>query len=315
MAVTEYFNFGADIIAGYTTDFAGDYGYNMAKDVPHYEALAARYGMTAEQLVRVNQKHTDRVLRVDMTNGGEGILRGGRRCADAACDPAATSPGTVAGVACDPAATTPGTPSGAACDDTAATASGTPTDAACGMLSRSCDSTGRPLNSEYVPHDALITDTRGLMLCVVTADCVPILFYDPVRQAIGAAHSGRRGCFKEIALQTVKKMGEAYGSNPGDIRCLLGPYLSQTHHEVNAWDVEEAYAHFNEAECETFIQSRGEKRYVDMGTAIRISLMRAGVSEEHITDNHVCTYEHEELYSWRRDHGPKCNILTYIALR
>ena len=61
--------------------------------------------------------------------------------------------------------------------------------------------------------DAVVTDCRNVCIGVHTADCVPILFYDPVHSAIGAAHAGWRGTVQRIAQHTLRKMTELYGTN------------------------------------------------------------------------------------------------------
>lgn len=294
------------VIAGYTTEFDGAWGNNVAEDVPHYVALAEEYGLKVENMVRVHQKHTDNILVADHTNGGDGILREGASLA----------------------------------------------------------------------QDAIVTNEKGLMLCIVTADCAPVFLYDEETGAIGIVHSSRLGTAKIIAPKTVLKMQEKYGSRPENIRCIVGPYISQKHHEVEGKDIVVFSEHFSDAECSRFIVDAdgqplkklpmpeqaaemsepvaepmtqtvaapaktsetsiqtletmtqtvaapaeiGEnasptKYYVDMGEALRISLTRIGVKEENIVDNRICTFESRNLYSWRRDHNPKARILSYICLR
>ena len=61
-----------------------------------------------------------------------------------------------------------------------------------------------------------------------------------------------------------------------------------------------------------FLKNKGIKYYVDMGEAIRISLMKKGVLSENIVDHHICTYEEKALYSWRRDHLKDKRIISFI---
>ena len=71
--------------------------------------------------------------------------------------------------------------------------------------------------------DALVTNLRGVAIGVRTADCIPVLLYDPVRGAIGAAHSGWRGTVNMIAKKTVVEMVRLFGCSPSDIRAVIGP--------------------------------------------------------------------------------------------
>jgi len=75
--------------------------------------------------------------------------------------------------------------------------------------------------------DGLITNEAGVTLTIFTADCTPILLYDPVRRAIGAVHAGWRGTVANIAGAAVKRMAEEYGCSPPDIKAVIGPCISK----------------------------------------------------------------------------------------
>ena len=75
--------------------------------------------------------------------------------------------------------------------------------------------------------DALITDEPGTALCCFSADCTPILLYDPVHRAIAAIHSGWRGTALGIVQKTVEAMGCAFGTSPAHLRAAIGPCISQ----------------------------------------------------------------------------------------
>ena len=80
--------------------------------------------------------------------------------------------------------------------------------------------------------DGLITNETGVALTIFTADCTPILLYDPVRRVIGAVHAGWRGTVANIAGAAVKKMVEEYGCQPPDIKAVIGPCISKCCYEV-----------------------------------------------------------------------------------
>jgi polyphenol oxidase len=73
--------------------------------------------------------------------------------------------------------------------------------------------------------DALISDTPGLGLLLRYADCVPVLFYDPVRRAVGLAHAGWQGTLVGIAGKTALAMQETFGCRPTDLRAGIGPSI------------------------------------------------------------------------------------------
>jgi len=79
--------------------------------------------------------------------------------------------------------------------------------------------------------DGLITNVKGLGIGILTADCVPILFYEPKKNIIGAIHAGWKGAYKKI----VKKMINYFkkkGSKINDICAVIGPGISQNNYEI-----------------------------------------------------------------------------------
>ena len=78
---------------------------------------------------------------------------------------------------------------------------------------------------DYKDVDGLVTDVPGLILSTFYADCVPLLFVDPVRRAAGCSHSGWRGTVQEMGRATVRAMQEHYGSRPEDILAAVGPTI------------------------------------------------------------------------------------------
>src|SRR5258707_534305 len=96
--------------------------------------------------------------------------------------------------------------------------------------------TGTRLQWTFKPRtqgDALITRKRGVALAISTADCVPLLFYDPVTQAIGVAHAGWRGTARGIAAATVAAMSEQLGARLTNIRAGVGPSIGPCCYEVS----------------------------------------------------------------------------------
>ena len=66
-----------------------------------------------------------------------------------------------------------------------------------------------------------MTDRPGLLIAVMTADCIPVLVVDPVRRAVGAFHAGWRGTVERIVELGVARDGEAYGSRTGDLLAAI----------------------------------------------------------------------------------------------
>lgn len=164
------------------------------------------------------------------------------------------------------------------------------------------------------PRDALITDTPGAALVVFTADCAPVLFHDPVRCAVGAAHSGWRGTAQDIAGKTVAAMTAAFGTRAEDLRAAVGPCIGPCCFETDS-DVPEAMrAQLGEA-AEEAIEPRGNKFYVNNPRLIFLELLRAGLRPEHIDVSGECTAcQTDRFWSHRKVGDRRGSMANIIAL-
>ncbi len=92
----------------------------------------------------------------------------------------------------------------------------------------------RPLARDELPRaDAMVTDRENVMLGILTADCTPVLFCDPVTRVIGACHSGWRGSFAGVSESTVEAM-ETLGAKRANIVAAIGPCIGRASYEVDA---------------------------------------------------------------------------------
>lgn len=124
--------------------------------------------------------------------------------------------------------------------------------------------------------DALITDEPGTALCCFSADCTPILLYDPVHRAIAAIHSGWRGTALGIVQKTVEAMGCAFGTSPAHLRAAIGPCISQCCFETD-YDVPSAMIRaLGDAGAQAVEQTGMGKYHVDLKALNRAWLLQAG---------------------------------------
>lgn len=136
---------------------------------------------------------------------------------------------------------------------------------------------GAGLYTRHLPDcDALVTNTPGTALTVFTADCTPILFYDPASGAVGGAHAGWRGTALGIAARVVEKMQSLYGSRPEDLCCAIGPNIGPCHFETDG-DVPKALLDAFGEEMNAYIRPQEEKYYVDLKAVNAWVLRRSGV--------------------------------------
>ena len=141
----------------------------------------------------------------------------------------------------------------------------------------------------YPESDALITNETGTALVVFTADCTPILLFDSVTGAVGAAHAGWRGTAADIAGKTVRAMVSEFGCDPSNIRAAIGPNIGVCCFETDA-DVPNAIISEFGKEAEKFIFPSTEKTgkyHVDLKKVNALALSRAGVEFIEISED--CT--------------------------
>lgn len=160
--------------------------------------------------------------------------------------------------------------------------------------------------------DALITDLPQIPLMVMSADCTPILLYDPVKNAIGAVHAGRAGALNEILPKTVQRMEQLYRSDRADMRIVLGPSIHGCCYEINHAIAEET----TEKGYENALRREGERIFLDVNTILTTQLKALNIAPEHIEIIGHCTSCRSDTYfSYRADERHTGRIAGVIMLR
>jgi purine-nucleoside/S-methyl-5'-thioadenosine phosphorylase / adenosine deaminase len=144
------------------------------------------------------------------------------------------------------------------------------------------------------PVDAMFTDVPGRALCVLVADCVPVLIADPEARIVGVAHAGREGLAAGVVPALVAAMTAA-GARPARMRALTGPAICGACYEVPAELQARVGAVVPAAACTTAAGTCG----LDIPVGVRAQLELAGVDEAGADGR--CTRESPGLYSYRRD--------------
>lgn len=156
---------------------------------------------------------------------------------------------------------------------------------------------------DYPECDALITNDPGTAIMIFTADCTPILLWDPVTGAVGAAHAGWRGTAMKIAAKTVRAMSETFGCAPSNIRAAIGPNIGGCCFETDAEVPQAMRAVFGE-DVERFIRFDGQKYHLDLKEINGLALREAGVHQiEMSTDCTMC--QHDRFWSHRYTRGER----------
>lgn len=164
---------------------------------------------------------------------------------------------------------------------------------------------------ELEGYDVFVTTLPGVAIGVRTADCVPVLLYDPVKRVVAAVHAGWKGTVAHITQKTVDMMSLKYGCQAADVRAVLGPSIGPESFQVG----EEVAEHFKSARFPMddiwFFQGKGDGgpmsggHHIDLWKANRWLLEQAGVQPENIQVCGIDSYTDDSFFSARRE-GYQC---------
>lgn len=172
---------------------------------------------------------------------------------------------------------------------------------------------------DYEGIDALITDEKGIILSCFSADCVPILFYDPIHKAVGACHSGWRGTKGKILQNVVEEMRKHFTSNPAEILIAIGPSICKEQYVVSedlALSFLEDYPDLGEDTASPIQRISKDKFQLDLWDLNRRIALDCGIKEEHISISGYCTMENPELFfSHRYSQGKRGLQGAFICLQ
>ncbi len=164
---------------------------------------------------------------------------------------------------------------------------------------------------ELEGYDAFVTNLPGVALGARTADCVPVLLYDPLHRAVAAVHAGWKGTVMHISQLAIEVMVRQYGCDPSVMKAVIGPAIGPDSFQVG----EEVVAKFREAEFPIeeiwSFQGRGDGspmsggHHIDLFKANRWLLEEAGVPHGNIQVHCIDTYTDTSFFSARRE-GTAC---------
>ncbi len=163
--------------------------------------------------------------------------------------------------------------------------------------------------------DGLITDKKGITLCSSYADCVPLIFLDPVREVIATSHSGWRGTVGEIGRLTVEKMIKDYGCKKENIKAVVGPSICKDCYEVDT-TVADRIKQLSYLDIESVLTDKHNGHYqLDLKETCKQTLLFSGLKQENILVSDICTCcESDYLHSHRATKGQRGNLCVLIAL-
>jgi len=146
--------------------------------------------------------------------------------------------------------------------------------------------------------DAMVTTRPGIVLGVMTADCVPVLFADAEVPVIGAAHAGWRGAAGGVLAATVAAL-ESLGARRATLNAAVGPAIAQASYEVGP-EFPDAFRPLNTESDRFFVPSvRTGRHMFDLPGFVRDALQSLGLAAVDLLDRDTCA-EEDLFFSYRR---------------
>ncbi len=164
---------------------------------------------------------------------------------------------------------------------------------------------------ENIEADAIVTAIEEVVLTILTADCVPVLMYDPKNRVISAVHAGWRGSEKNIVAKTVKYMQKKYKCNPSDIVALIAPAIGGCCYEVDNF-VASKFTNYKES-----VVKKSDTHYMlDLKSINKAQLIESGLKETNIELSSICTScNSKEFFSYRKERGCTGRFISAIMMK
>ena len=178
--------------------------------------------------------------------------------------------------------------------------------------------------TKEIVEDGIITNKKNIVLSTTNADCILLMFFDPVKKVIANTHSGWKGTVQRISVKTIRKMKEQFGCEPKDIICCISPSIRKCHFEVDE-DVKDIFLNeFKNLEgnkfmndivsIEKIIEKNPQKNKWNIDTVLinKILMKEEGLKPENIIDSGICSMCNSDIiHSYRVE---KENYKTEAAL-
>lgn len=141
--------------------------------------------------------------------------------------------------------------------------------------------------------DALVTRETNLGLVVISADCAPIVLFDPISHVVGVVHAGWQGMLKGVVANSIEAMFDL-GAEPENMKAVIGPTISAK----NFTATEERFTEVKIKEPNAAVTLADGKLAIDIRKGIKHQLAQYQIKT---TDLNICTFENQDVFSFRRD--------------
>jgi len=149
--------------------------------------------------------------------------------------------------------------------------------------------------------DGLVTQGKNICVAVTTADCVPLLFYDPVQKVVAAVHAGWRGTCAKITEKTVQIMTKKFHCEAKNILVTIGPSISDKVYEVGV-EVIDTFEK-NGFDINQISTKRDNRLFLNLWKANEMVLIENGISKNNIETAGICTFQNNDKFFSARQLG------------
>lgn len=151
----------------------------------------------------------------------------------------------------------------------------------------------------FLEIDGLVTKDNGIILGVVTADCLPIIFYDPKNEIVGIAHVGYKGILNRI-LENMISMFIKLGSSIENILVGIGPGIGVCCYSVTMERIKRFLNLY--PKCKNLYKNIGDQFFLNLGSIAEYALISMGINLSHVEKANICTKHNlDKFYSYRGD--------------
>jgi len=152
------------------------------------------------------------------------------------------------------------------------------------------------LDIQHHQGDAIITNLPHIAIGVATADCLPLLVFDPIKKAIGVIHAGWKGLRARVITATINQMKQAFNSDPKNLMVWIGPAAKSCCYEIKQDFINE----FEDAK--NYLEWRNDKLFFLNGKMATTELNELGIANNQIdTRAYHCTICTPSFCSFRKD--------------
>lgn len=163
--------------------------------------------------------------------------------------------------------------------------------------------------------DGLISDQKGVCLCIRTADCTPVIIYDEINEVIGVVHAGWKGTALNISGKLAQMMINEFDCKADRLKAIIGPCISESVYEVGP-DVYQAFSDLPIQHKTLFTPVSDDKFMLDLKGTHQQLLQYEGIRSQNIITSPFCTWQNnDQFYSARKNGFSTGRFVTGIFIQ